>query len=215
MYTNTLDNKEHLALVRGKVDDGEPVLVRDALSRMPDRRHVWFATALRLQGSSSAPPCSMVEREGRGVVLYMRQEGRRRIGELSNKLRAYNAPGRGSFDAVQANIELGFRDDLRDCGIGAQVLCADLGVKKMRLLTNQPEENRRPEKPLSLEIVERVPIEGLPSRNERVLPQVQARQDGPSDAASAQLIFAEKHAGARPAQRISDIWSSFRGEPRA
>ncbi|MFZ1731698.1 MAG: bifunctional 3,4-dihydroxy-2-butanone-4-phosphate synthase/GTP cyclohydrolase II [Bacteroidota bacterium] len=162
LYTNTLDNKEHLALVRGKIDDGEPVLVRVHSECLTGDTFGSLRCDCKDQLNAAM---MMVEREGRGVVLYMRQEGRG-IG-LANKLRAYNLQDAG-FDTVQANIELGFRDDLRDYGIGAQIL-ADLGVKKMRLMTNNPKKIVGL-KSYGLELIERVPIEAIPNEvNEHYL----------------------------------------------
>ncbi len=162
LYTNTVDNKEHLALVRGTIDDGEPVLVRVHSECLTGDTFGSLRCDCKDQLNAAM---MMVEREGRGVVLYMRQEGRG-IG-LANKLRAYNLQDAG-FDTVQANIELGFRDDLRDYGIGAQIL-ADLGVRKMRLMTNNPKKIVGL-KSYGLEIVERVPIESMPNEiNENYL----------------------------------------------
>jgi 3,4-dihydroxy 2-butanone 4-phosphate synthase/GTP cyclohydrolase II len=162
LYTNTVDNKEHLALVKGSIDDGDPVLVRVHSECLTGDTFGSLRCDCKDQLNAAM---MMVEREGRGVVLYMRQEGRG-IG-LANKLRAYNLQDAG-FDTVQANLELGFRDDLRDYGIGAQIL-ADLGIRKMRLLTNNPKKVIGL-KSYGLEIVERVAIESMPNEvNEHYL----------------------------------------------
>jgi 3,4-dihydroxy 2-butanone 4-phosphate synthase/GTP cyclohydrolase II len=113
----------------------------------------------------------MIQEEGRGILLYMRQEGRG-IG-LSNKLRAYSLQERHGLDTVEANERLGFRPDQREYGIGAQIL-HDLGVRKMRLLTNNPGK-RAGIKGFGLEIVERVPIEIPP--NQTNLAYLKAKRD--------------------------------------
>lgn len=156
-YKSLLDDQEHLALVKGTWDVDEPVLVRvhsecltgDALgSNRCDC------------GEQLERAMQMIQEEGKGVLLYMRQEGRG-IG-LCNKIRAYKLQDNGR-DTVQANIELGFAPDLRDYGIGAQIL-VDLGVKRMRMMTNNPKKIKGLEGH-NLEVVERVPIE-MESRNE-------------------------------------------------
>ena len=150
MYRSRISGLEHLALVKGAVDDGEPVLVRV-------HSECFTGDVLGSERCDCGPQLhtamEMIEREGRGAVLYMRQEGRG-IG-LENKLHAYRKQEEG-LDTVEANIALGFPPDLRDYGEGAQML-VDLGIKRLRLLTNNPRKIAGLEG-YGLEIVERVPI---------------------------------------------------------
>ncbi|MBN9399994.1 MAG: bifunctional 3,4-dihydroxy-2-butanone-4-phosphate synthase/GTP cyclohydrolase II ['Candidatus Kapabacteria' thiocyanatum] len=157
VYENTIDGEEHVAIVKGAIDSESPVLVRvhsecltgDLLGSRRCDCGPQLHAALR-----------KIEEEGSGVVLYMRQEGRG-IG-LVNKIKAYALQEQG-LDTVEANLQLGFQPDPRDYGIGAQILF-DLGVRKMRLMTNNPKK-RVGLQSYGLEVVELIPLE-IPATTE-------------------------------------------------
>jgi 3,4-dihydroxy 2-butanone 4-phosphate synthase / GTP cyclohydrolase II len=162
MFRNIIDNKEHIALVKGDINPDKPIIVRvhsecltgDLLGSLRCDCQDQLHKSMRI-----------IEHEGNGVIVYMRQEGRG-IG-LANKLKAYKLQDEGR-DTVEANEDLGFKADLRDYGIGAQIL-RDLGVRKMILLTNNPKKVIGL-KGYGLEIVKRIQIE-IPANsvNERYL----------------------------------------------
>jgi len=156
VYENDVDEMKHVALVKGDIKPGDEVLVRVHSECLTGD----VFGSLRCDcGEQLQAAMEMVAKEGKGVIVYMHQEGRG-IG-LVNKVKAYELQERGK-DTVEANLELGFKEDLRDYGIGAQIL-VDLGVRRIRLLTNNPK------KVVGLEgygmtIVKRVPIEMQPNK---------------------------------------------------
>ncbi|MFH1534296.1 MAG: bifunctional 3,4-dihydroxy-2-butanone-4-phosphate synthase/GTP cyclohydrolase II [Nitrospirota bacterium] len=161
IYKSSVDGKEHIALIKGNINE------KDVLTRVHSEcitGEVFMSEKCDCRGQLDES-MKMIEENGNGVILYMRQEGRG-IG-LTNKIRAYELQRKG-LDTVDANKELGFAEDLRDYGIGAQIL-ADIGVKKIRLMTNNPTKVVGLEG-YGIEIVERVPLEISPgARNHSYL----------------------------------------------
>ena len=153
-FANEVDSNIHIALVKGEITQEDEVLVRVHSQCLTSDV---FGSKRCDCGEQLRRAMEMVDEEGKGVILYMRQEGRG-IG-LINKLKAYELQDKG-LDTVEANIQLGFKPDLRDYGIGAQIL-VDIGVRKMRLMTNNPRKIVGLEG-YGLKVVERVPIEVKP-----------------------------------------------------
>ena len=159
-FENEIDDLLHLALVKGNIDSEKPVLVRVHSECMTGD----IFGSLRCDCAEQLHKAmSVIEEEGSGVIVYMRQEGRG-IG-LVNKLKAYDLQLNRGLDTVEANRKLGFKDDLRDYGVGAQIL-AMLGVKKMRLLTNNPKKIVGLDG-YGLSIVEQIPIEVAPNEHNK------------------------------------------------
>jgi 3,4-dihydroxy 2-butanone 4-phosphate synthase/GTP cyclohydrolase II len=156
VYTNDIDKVDHIALVKGEIDSSKPVLARVHSECLTGDA---FGSLRCDCGEQLAGALAMIEEEGVGVLLYMRQEGRG-IG-LKNKIKAYGLQDEEGLDTVQANERLGFPADMRDYGVGAQIL-HDLGVRKLRMITNSPGKRAGIEG-YGLKITERVPLEVEPN----------------------------------------------------
>jgi 3,4-dihydroxy 2-butanone 4-phosphate synthase / GTP cyclohydrolase II len=168
VYENDIDHVDHMALVKGEISPEDPVLVRVHSECLTGDA---FGSMRCDCGEQLDAALKMIDAVGQGVLLYMRQEGRG-IG-LKNKIRAYGLQDDEGLDTVQANERLGFPPDLRDYGVGAQIL-VDLGVRKMRIITNNPGKRAGIEG-YGLTIVDRVPLEIEP--NEKNLEYLRTKKE--------------------------------------
>ena len=156
VYENDVDDMKHIALVKGNIEEGDEVLVRVHSECVTGDI---FGSERCDCGDQLKRAMAMIDEAGKGVIVYMHQEGRG-IG-LVNKIRAYELQEKGK-DTVDANLELGFKEDLRDYGIGAQIL-VDLGVRKIQMMTNNPKKIVGLEG-YGLTVTKRIPIEIKPTK---------------------------------------------------